>query len=334
MFLNVNLNENSYDIIIERNALTKFNQYVNLTGKVLILTDDGIPSTYVKTLLKQFTNCYVYVIKSGETSKNFTNFEKILSFLIEKNFTRTDALVALGGGVVGDLGGFVASCYMRGIDFYNIPSTLLAQVDSSIGGKTAINHMGVKNIIGSFYQPKKVIIDVELLKTLDERIFNSGLVEVIKMAATMNKELFNLIATTDDIARDIEIIVTEALKLKKRVVEEDPKEKNLRKVLNFGHTIGHAIESLAKGKLYHGECVGLGMLYVSSKTVKTQILEVLKKYHLPTATIYKVDDLIKYIEHDKKMSGKKLSIIYVEEIGEFCIKTILTSQINELFVEV
>lgn len=135
--------------------------------------------------------------------------------MIENNFTRTDCVIALGGGVVGDLGGFVAASYMRGIDFYNIPTTLLAQVDSSIGGKTAIDHLGVKNIIGAFYQPKKVIIDVEVLKTLDKRILYSGLVEALKMATTFNEELFNLIANSKSLEDDVEKFIIEALKIKK-----------------------------------------------------------------------------------------------------------------------
>ena len=324
MILNVNISNSPYDIIIEKGSLNKVNHYIDIKQKVLILTDSGIPSTYVKTVQNQMEHSFLYTIEQGEHSKNFANFQKILTFMIENNFTRTDCVIALGGGVVGDLGGFVAASYMRGIDFYNIPTTLLAQVDSSIGGKTAIDHLGVKNIIGAFYQPKKVIIDVEVLKTLDKRILYSGLVEALKMATTFNEELFNLIANSKSLEDDVEKFIIEALKIKKMVVENDPKEKGLRKVLNFGHTIGHAIESLSQGRLYHGECVGIGMLYVCSKEVKAKIQCILEKYHLPTSVSFQKDELIHYIYHDKKVSGKKISIIYVDKIGHYIIKTILS----------
>lgn len=214
MILNVNISNSPYDIIIEKGSLNKVNHYIDIKQKVLILTDSGIPSTYVKTVQNQMEHSFLYTIEQGEHSKNFANFQKILTFMIENNFTRTDCVIALGGGVVGDLGGFVAASYMRGIDFYNIPTTLLAQVDSSIGGKTAIDHLGVKNIIGAFYQPKKVIIDVEVLKTLDKRILYSGLVEALKMATTFNEELFNLIANSKSLEDDVEKFIIETLKSK------------------------------------------------------------------------------------------------------------------------
>ena len=150
-------------------------------------------------MLSKCSNGYVYTIKQGEASKNFSNYEKILDFMIDNSFLRTDCVIAVGGGVVGDLAGFVSSTYMRGITFYNIPTTLLSQVDSSIGGKTAIDKGGIKNIIGAFYPPLKVVIDSNVLKTLDERQFNSGLVEAIKMSLTHNKELFDLIKNSNDI---------------------------------------------------------------------------------------------------------------------------------------
>ena len=317
MIINVNASSKNYDVIIEKNILEKVNNYLNLKRKVLIITDDGIPSSYVNTVKKQCLEPFVYVIKQGESSKNFENYQNILTFMIDKNFTRSDAIIAIGGGVVGDLSGFVSSTYMRGIDFYNIPTTLLSQVDSSIGGKTAIDLNGIKNIVGSFYQPSCVIIDPNTLKTLNPRQLHAGLVESIKMAVTFNIDLFNIIKKSENIFDDIEKIIYESLLIKKYVVENDEKESGLRRVLNFGHTIGHAIESYYNMNLLHGECVGLGMLFMSNETTKKQILEVLKKYNLPTTCKVDKEAFISLIAHDKKASGSKISIIYVEEIGSY-----------------
>lgn len=317
MIINVNTSSKKYDVIIEKNILEKVNNYLDLNRKVLIVTDDGIPSCYVNTVKSQCLKPFVYIVKQGESSKSFENYQNILSFMIENNFTRSDAVIAIGGGVVGDLSGFVSSTYMRGIDFYNIPTTLLSQVDSSIGGKTAIDLNGIKNVVGSFYQPSCVIIDPTTLKTLDIRQLHSGLVEAIKMAATCNNDLFNLIKKSKNLFDDIEKIIYESLLIKKYIVENDEKESGLRRVLNFGHTIGHAIESYYNMELLHGECVGLGMLFMSNENVKNNIKEILEKYNLPTSCKVDKKAFISLITHDKKASGNKISIIYVEEIGSY-----------------
>ena len=206
MILNVTMEDRNYDVVIERNSLEKIEQLIDLNRKVLIVTDDGIPSCYIQTVLQKCKEGFVYTIKQGEASKNFSNFEKILDFMIDKQFIRTDCVIAIGGGVVGDLAGFVSSTYMRGITFYNVPTTLLSQVDSSVGGKTAIDKNGIKNIVGAFYPPHKVIIDPNVLKTLDKRQLHSGLVEAIKMGATSDKELFELIKNSDNLMNDIDEI--------------------------------------------------------------------------------------------------------------------------------
>ena len=327
MILNVTMKDASYDVVIERHSLDKIGEYLNLQRKVLILTDSGVPTIYAKKVLQASLEAYVYTIPEGEESKSFENFGKILDYLIEKEFSRTDCVVAVGGGVVGDLAGFVASCYMRGIDFYNVPTTLLSQVDSSIGGKTAIDKQGVKNVVGAFYPPQKVVIDSEVLKTLDERQLHSGLVEAIKMAATSNEELFRLIEESNDLFLDIDKIIYEALMIKKIVVETDPKEQGLRKILNFGHTIGHAIE--ASSTYLHGESVGIGMLYLSSDKIKNRIENLLGKYQLPISVDINSEELFEYISLDKKRSGNYLSIIYVEEIGTCEIRKILLEDIKK-----
>ena len=197
MIIHMNLGQDSYDIVVERGVLTKANQHLNLNRRVLIVTDEGVPSEYAKTLAAQCRDSVICTIDQGESSKSLSVFEKLLHVMLDRDFSRKDCVVAVGGGVVGDLSGFAASAYMRGIDFYNIPTTLLSQIDSSIGGKTAINFGGVKNIVGAFYQPKKVLIDPDLLKTLPSRQIANGLAEAIKMSLTSDKELFELFEHKD-----------------------------------------------------------------------------------------------------------------------------------------
>ncbi len=317
MIIPLNLGEQSYDIVLERGALNKASEYLNLNRKCLIVTDSGVPIEYAQAIKNQAKEGYICVIPQGEKSKSFDNYKMLLEKMIEYSFTRTDCVVAVGGGVVGDLSGFVASSYMRGVDFYNIPTTLLSQVDSSIGGKVAIDVSGVKNIIGAFYQPKKVLIDSDTLKTLEIRQVNAGLCEAIKMSLTSDKELFSIIENSTDLINDIDTIIEKSLLIKKNVVEIDPKEKGLRKVLNFGHTIGHAIESYMDGKLLHGECVALGMLPLCSQSVKARLIKILEKYSLNNSVNIDTDILISYIKHDKKSSGTKITTIFVNEIGSF-----------------
>ncbi len=330
MILPLNLGEKSYDIVIERGALKNIGSYLKLDRKALILTDSGVPSEYSQHVLSACKQGYIVTIPQGETSKSFDNYKMILSQMVKYGFTRTDCVVAVGGGVCGDLGGFVAASYMRGVDFYNIPTTLLSQVDSSIGGKVAIDFEGVKNIVGAFYQPKKVVIDSETLKTLDKRQVSAGLCEAIKMAATCDKSLFELIENSSDLEKDIDEIIVASLKIKRHVVEIDPNEKGLRRVLNFGHTIGHAVESDEKlGNLLHGECVAIGMLPMCCGEVRKRLEAVLKKYALPTDINSDADTLISYITRDKKANGKYITVIYVNEIGSFEMRDIEITEMKD-----
>ena len=195
-----------YDIILERGALSNASSYLNLKRKCLIVTDSGVPKEYAQIIKEQSREGYVVTIEQGEQSKCFDNYKMLISYMIEKSFTRTDCVIAVGGGVVGDLSGFVASSYMRGIDFYNVPTTLLSQVDSSIGGKVAIDFNSIKNIIGAFYQPKAVLIDSNTLKTLEKRQISAGLCEAIKMSLTSDKSLFELIESSS-LENDIDAII-------------------------------------------------------------------------------------------------------------------------------
>ena len=328
MKLTINCKTYSYNVIIQRNIINNVSEYLSLQRKVLILTDDGVPSEYVLKISSQCLNPIIVTVKQGEQSKNIDNYQLVMQTLIEHGFTRTDCLVSIGGGVVGDLGGFISSTYMRGIDFYNIPTTLLSQVDSSIGGKTAIDYNGIKNIIGSFYTPKCVLIDPNTLKTLDKRQLHAGLVEAIKMACTCSSSLFEIISKSKNLENDIDEIIFQSLQIKQKIVEEDLEEKGLRRVLNFGHTLGHIIESASNYNLLHGECVGIGMLSFSSDKARKQIKKLLKKYNLPTSYNLPLKDIDEYLIHDKKKTGDYIWIVSVENIGSYELKKI---KIDELY---
>lgn len=315
--IRMELGKNSYNIELQRENLEKASELLKLDRKVMIITDAGVPIQYAEKIASQSKEAYIKVVAQGEGSKSLQTAEEILVEMLERQFSRKDCVVGVGGGVVGDLSGFVASLYMRGIDFYNVPTTLLSQVDSSIGGKTAVNLAGIKNIIGAFYQPKAVLIDPDTLNTLSERQIVNGLVEAIKMGATSDKALFDLFLN-NDWKNNLDIIIEKALLVKKYVVEQDEKESHLRKILNYGHTIGHGFESAAKGKYLHGECVALGMLYMSGEEVQKQLLEIYENlgFKVPSLSEFNLDEVKEAILHDKKASNKNCSVVFVSEIGD------------------
>jgi len=315
MNLHISTGNGGYDVTVERGALGKAGELFDLNRRVLVVTDDGVPTEYSEKIASFCKAPTVVTVAQGEGSKSPETYLYLLEKMMSAGFERGDAVVAVGGGVVGDLSGFVASSYMRGVDFYNVPSTLLSQIDSSIGGKTAINFMGIKNIVGAFYSPKSVLIDPDVLDSLPERQIKSGLAEAIKMAATFDSELFELIEN-GDAGENIEMIIIGSLKIKKRVVELDEHESGLRRTLNFGHTIGHGIESEQCGKLYHGECVALGMIPMSSGKARERIVAVLKKVGLPTTYGGDIGALCAAMAHDKKAADGFITVITVDEIGK------------------
>lgn len=329
MTIHMNLGPDSYDIVVERNVLSRASENLNLNRRVLVVTDSGVPAQYAKTLADQCKDGIICTIDEGEGSKSLKVFGKLLEVMLEHGFSRKDCVVAVGGGVVGDLSGFAASAYMRGIDFYNIPTTLLSQIDSSIGGKTAINFGGVKNIVGAFYQPKKVLIDPELLKSLPSRQISNGLAEAIKMSLTCDAELFEIFEK-ENIEENIEDIIIRSLNIKKNVVEQDEKEAGLRKILNFGHTIGHGIESSAGGELYHGECVALGMIPMCGENIRPRLIKVLKKCGLYRELHYDWEKITEAAFHDKKADGDTVTVTKVESIGSFELCTMGCLEVIEL----
>lgn len=330
MNIHMNLQENSYDIVIERGSLSRAGEYLNLNRRVLVVTDTGVPKEYAETVAQQCREAVICTVAMGEGSKSLQTFGELLKKMLDHGFSRKDCVVAVGGGVVGDLSGFVASAYMRGIDFYNIPTTLLSQIDSSIGGKTAINFGNVKNIVGAFYQPKKVLIDAELLNTLPKRQISNGLAEAVKMALTSDEDLFKLMEE-QDILSNLDEIIFRSLTIKKSVVEQDEKEAGLRKILNFGHTIGHGIESGGNlSDLYHGECVALGLIPMCDETIRDRVIEVLKKCDLYNLISFDWEKISEAAFHDKKADGDTVTVTLVPRVGTFTMKTMKCSEVIQL----
>lgn len=326
MELNVNLKENSYKVILGNNILKDLSIYYSLDKKVLVLTDDLVPSSYSDEILKQAKEGYKYIIKHGEESKNINYYILINKFLLEHEFTRNDLIIAVGGGVVGDLGAFVASTYKRGIDFINVPTSTLAMIDSSVGGKTGIDFNGVKNVIGTFYEPKLVLIDFSTLKTLDERNYNNGLVEALKMGLLFSEELINLFNNPKG---NIEKIITRSIEYKIKVVEQDEFELDERRVLNLGHTFGHAFE--VSNKCLHGEAVAKGLMYViNNPLLKIKVKNILNKLNIPLNYSINKEEVLNLIKNDKKRNDDKISLIKINYIERYVIEDVNLETIERM----
>ena len=322
-----------YNIHITGKSLPKsvLNNNLGKKNKILIITDSGVPKKHIKKLKELINNKSVHtlVLDNGERSKSFSSYKKIIDKLFELRFDRSDVLIALGGGVVGDITGFSASTFLRGVKYIQIPTTLLAQVDSSVGGKTAINLPQGKNLVGAFYNPSLVLISTEFLNTLSEKEYKSGLGEVIKYAFIGNKKLKNIIEKNPEkiIKREASIlqtIIEESIKTKSKIVTKDEKESGIRAILNFGHTFGHAIEAKNNYKnITHGAAITLGMIIAS----KISFFEGhISKHQLDNITNmvsslgldidhkkYKYSDLKKFMSTDKKVSDGKLNLILINE---------------------
>ena len=331
MLIRIDLGERSYDIVIEGSCIKRAGELLDLDRRCLVVTDEGVPPEYAQRVASQCGSPFIATVPSGEGSKSLDMLEKLLLTMLEAGFTRGDCVVAVSGGMPGDLAGFAAATYMRGIDFYNIPTTLLSQADSSIGGKTAVNLGGVKNIAGAFWQPKGVLIDPELLGTLPERHRAAGLAEIIKAGLIGDAGLFGYIRDcrgseggSDNegclSGMDTEKILEAALKVKQAVIEADERESGLRRILNFGHTIGHGIES-ASG-LLHGECVALGMTAMCSPEVRQELLPVLERAGLPLSADCDPEAVFEALMHDKKMKDGGISAVFVREPGRAEIETV------------
>ena len=311
--LTMNLGERSYDIIVKSGSLENLYQFARLDRRVAVVTDSGVPAQYAQMVADQCKDAHIITVPQGEASKSFKILESVLRQMLEFGMGRGDLVIAVGGGVVGDLAGFAASIYMRGIDFINCPTTTLSMIDSSIGGKTAVDLGDTKNIVGAFWQPKLVIVDPDTLATLPRRHFINGLAEAIKAGLLADPELFSIFEK-EDVDDRIGDIICRSLRFKKSIVEQDETEQGMRKALNFGHTIGHGIESAAHlHGLYHGECVGLGMLYfITDPALKARTVKVLTSLNLPTEVSLDPDAVFAAMSHDKKSGAGGITVVKVD----------------------
>ena len=322
MKLTMNLAARSYDIILKRGCLANLYQFTDLTHrKVFVLTDSGVPARYAQAVADQCAQGTVYTVPQGEGSKSLKTYGAVLGAMLAFGLGRRDLLVAVGGGVVGDLGGFCAASYMRGIDFINCPTTTLSQIDSSIGGKTGLDLGDTKNIIGAFWQPRAVLIDPDTLATLPRRQFVNGLAEAVKAGLIADPALFELLEAGGADA-EIETVIYRSLLVKKKIVEADERESGPRKALNFGHTIGHGIEAVkgVRGRrtngLYHGECVALGMLpMIEDRKLQKRTRAVLRKLGLPVRTGVDKQKVLAQMRHDKQGGGSTITVIRVPGLG-------------------
>lgn len=330
--LTVDLGENRYEVRVGEGLLDDAGKYLNLDRRVLVVTDDGVPAEYAERLARQCRAPEIVTLPQGEGSKSLDGLSRLLHAMKEKNFTRKDCVCAVGGGVVGDLSGFAAASYMRGVDFYNLPTTVLSCVDSSVGGKTGINFDGIKNLVGAFKQPKAVLADVGTLSTLPPRQVANGLAEAVKMALTFDEAFFSLFEKGNP-EENLPEILCRSIACKIKVVEQDEKEQGLRRVLNFGHTLGHGIESLGLG-LYHGECVALGMLPMCSEEVGERLRAVLKRLKLPTSLSFDREAALEAVLHDKKSVGGAVAAVFVESVGSFEIREIGEDELRKRLLSI
>lgn len=354
--INVELGERSYPIYIGSRILkdfgTKLREFVE-SKKVAVVTNPTVSALYLENVNNSLVHSgfepKVIEIPDGEEFKSLKWAEKIFDKLVSFEIDRQTPLVALGGGVVGDITGFAAASYLRGIPYVQVPTTLLAQVDSSVGGKTAVNHRKGKNLIGAFYQPRFVFIDVDTLKTLEKRELRAGLSEVIKYGVIKDTGLFeylekNMESLLSYDEKALTHIIKRSCEIKAEVVEADERESGLRAILNFGHTFGHAVEALTKYKKFkHGEAVAIGMIWAAnlsnrlglcSLDVVERIDGLIKKTGLPgDAPAYSAEEYIRAMKLDKKVIGGDLRFVLTEAIGKVDIKTLAQTSWTNAFMK-
>jgi 3-dehydroquinate synthase len=311
-----------YSVLIERGLIHSVSTITPTHSKVVILTDRLVPMQWVSSVIDQFDDPLLITVPEGESSKTLRRVELIVDEMLDAGCHRDTVLLALGGGVIGDLGGFVASVFMRGIPYVQIPTTLLAQIDSSVGGKVAVNTALAKNVIGGFYPPNVVCIDPDVLLTLPKEEFANGMAELIKYGLILDATLFELIEN-ETILQQLPETIYRAVSLKKQVVEADERESHYRQILNFGHSIAHAIEKASNHSIPHGQAVAMGMaMMIQGKPFEERVLKVLKRYGLSTSYSENPVALIDYILKDKKASTDGISEIFVREIGSCEIEKI------------
>lgn len=340
----VELGADSYNIAMGRGALETLPAALAemQCGRLAVVTDSNVWALHGERLLAELPGpAQVIEMPPGEASKSLASLAEVYSGLAESRFGRGDTLLAFGGGVIGDLCGFAAATYMRGVRYLQLPTTLLAQIDSSVGGKTAVNIAEGKNLVGAFYQPRAVVMDTSLLETLPEREWRSGLAEMIKYGAIASQELFEQLLHWKREDRDaLETAIYECCDIKRRVVQQDEKDRGARMLLNFGHTFGHAVEALGSYRKYnHGEGVAIGMvlaaqvgerLGITPGGTATQLETVLQAHGLSTECPYPPADLLEPMRRDKKAEGESVRLILLREIGQAVAHSIRYSELKNL----
>ncbi len=321
----VRARDRGYRVVIRPGCLAQAGRLLELDRRVCIVTDEGVPPAYADQVAGQCARPLICTLPAGEESKSMASVLDICAAMQHAGFTRGDCVVSVGGGTVGDIAGFAASCYMRGVELYHIPTTLLAQVDASVGGKTGVDLNGVKNALGAFYPPRAVLMDPDTLKTLPPRRLAEGLAEYVKMAVCLDGPLFERLESREDLLEDPAALLRSAVLLKKQVVEADEGEQGLRRVLNFGHTLGHGIEMAAGGALHHGECVALGMLAMAGPQLRPRLERLLSRLGLPVTVQADREAVLAAALHDKKAVEGGIAAVLVDRPGEACI-SILTAE--------
>ena len=332
-----------YEILIGADLIKTAGEHIKnvCSGKALIISDSTVYPLYGETVKSSLESKGVkvssFVFQSGEKSKNIETVTQIIGCLADNEFTRSDFIVALGGGVVGDVAGFVSAVYLRGIKFVQIPTTLLAAVDSSVGGKTGVDIPQGKNLVGAFHQPSLVICDTEVIKNLPKNIFAEGMAEVIKYGVIREKYIFEKILLGE---YDLEDIIYRSVDIKRQIVENDEFDNGERQLLNLGHTFGHAVEKLSNLTVSHGQGVAIGMVLsakfayvdgVSDKDLTGDIIKMLEKVGLPTVCEFNHEDMISVMALDKKRRGDYISLILPEKIGKAIIKKYPLATFGEIF---
>ena len=332
----------TYDILINEGGLSSIGKAVAERFKpctIAMLSDDKVFPLYGKTVTASLQaagfNTVSHVIKNGEQSKTLDNVTAFIDCMVQAQVTRTDMVLALGGGVVGDMAGFAAAIYLRGIPYIQVPTTLLAAVDSSVGGKTAVDISAGKNLVGAFHQPVLVHLDTDTLTTLDSSVMRDGFAEVIKYGIILDRKLFNTVAKPGSF--DVKEVIARCIEIKRDVVEADEFDHGMRGLLNFGHTFGHAIEKLSGFSITHGSAVARGMV-IAAKVAKVYgfndytdiITKVVKDYCFDTTCPYSAQELYSVILSDKKRSGSDITLVLPKEIGKCTLDKIPASQVLEL----
>ncbi|MCH5172253.1 MAG: 3-dehydroquinate synthase [Erysipelotrichales bacterium] len=323
MIINLFAENGRYQAILKKGIFNHLNSYLDFNKKILFIIDENVSEKFYK---KFTSNGIVYKFIALEKNKSIETVMEIIEILNNNNFSRDDYIVSIGGGITSDVAGFASSIYKRGIKWISIPTTTLAMIDASVGGKTGINYQNAKNQIGNFYFPEKVLIDVNVLKTLDKRNFNNGLCEAIKIGITLEKSILDLMI---DPYTNLMKIIEKSIKAKNKIVKLDIRDYNARHVLNFGHTIGHALE-MVDNDLLHGEAILIGMHYVSSFKVKKIIRNYMVQFDI-SDRFYDFNQLIPYLLQDKKIEANKFKIVLANDILDYTIKDMDLDELKSIY---